>query len=88
MKKSNKYLSKVLKRLSRLDFSKYRRGYFNQIGVLNRIPFEIFDLEPTSSNYVYRAVINKPNTHYETSNSGRQRQGGIKKNYKKEVRQG
>ena len=66
MKKSNKYLSKVLKRLSRLDFSKYRRGYFNQIGVLNRIPFEIFDLEPTSSNYVYRAVINKPNTHYET----------------------
>lgn len=65
MKKSNKYLSKTLNRLSRLDFSKYRKGYFNQIGMLNRIPFEIFDLEPTSSNYVYRAVINKPDTHYE-----------------------
>ena len=65
MKKSNKYLAKVLKRLSTLDFSKYKKGYFNQIKILNRIPFEVFDLEPTSTNYVYRAVINNPDSHYE-----------------------
>lgn len=64
MKQSNKYLSKVLQRLNTLDFSKYKKGYFNQIKILNRIPFDVYDLEPTSSNYIYRAVINECDSQF------------------------
>lgn len=64
MKKSNRYLAKTLKKLSRLDFTKCGKKYFDQIKMLKRIPFDIFDLEPNPTNYVYRAVINNSHDHY------------------------
>lgn len=65
MKKNNRYLAKVLKRLNTLDYSKYKKGYFNQNKILNRLYYEVFDLVPTSTNYVYRAVINDSDSHFE-----------------------
>lgn len=66
MKKSNRFLSKTLKHLNRANFSQYKENYFKQILLLKSIPYDIHDIEPTSNNYVYRAVMNQSNVHFRT----------------------
>ena len=66
MKKSNRFLSKMLKRLNRTTFSQYKESYFKQIPLLQSMPYDIHDIEPTSNNYVYRAVMNQSNGHFKT----------------------
>ena len=64
MRKSNRILARTFKYLNRLNFCQYKEGYFKHISVLKQIPYEIYDLEPTNNNYVYRAVMNQPNIHF------------------------
>lgn len=66
MKKSNRFLSKTLKRLNRTNFSLYKERYFKQIPLLKSIPYDIHDIEPSSNNYIYRAVMNQANEHFKT----------------------
>lgn len=66
MKKSNRFLSKMLKRLNRTNFFQYKENYFKQIPLLKSMPYDIHDIEPTNNNYVYRAVMNQSNGHFKT----------------------
>ena len=66
MKKSNKSLAKRLNKINKMSFCKYTEAHLKKISCLRSIYYDIHDIHPTENNYVYRAVINKNNTPFDS----------------------
>jgi hypothetical protein len=66
MKKSNRFLAKRLNNINRMSFCKYTEAHLKRLSCLKTIYYDIHDIFPTDSNYVYRAVINKNNSPFDS----------------------
>lgn len=56
---SNRRLSKRFKLLNKIHFSEFNKKLIINASGLRRMPYDIHDLQATTDNFVYRAVINE-----------------------------
>lgn len=65
---SNRHLAKRYKRLNMIHFCKFDLKYISRISCLKTFPFDIHELFPTESNYIYRACLSEPNKPFKSIN--------------------
>lgn len=65
---SNRRLAKRFKRLNNINFCKFDLKFITSISCLKTFPFDLHDLFPTESNYIYRACQNETSKPFESIN--------------------
>ena len=65
---SNRKLSKRFKQLNRINFCGFHPKYISKISNLRKFPFDLHELEPTDSNYVFRACLNELTEPFDSIN--------------------